>query len=264
MCPGLKPHSHQERLALANSLVPRWMEKFGDDLLAVALSASVARGEDSAYSNLELDVFVRQKPEDENDHFLQRIVDGMLIEVIYHTPEEFLEDRISIASHWYMSASDRLVPIYNAPFLENLLKQVQATPHTPQEFIRAATRVRFEFQESYSKVLNAVQEGNVEGISLLVMDAVLHTLHMLALLNQHSFTTFSRYIEESRTFTIRPERLRNLLDILVQGRYWDLAALRDVMWSVFEDMEKIFAGYGIQLFEDELDPNLPNRPYLTP
>lgn len=264
MAAGLRPHTHEERLELARRLVPLWLTKFGDDLLAVAVSASVARGQDCAYSDLELDVFVRQKPADENEHYLQRIVDGMLIEAIYHTPDEFLEDRMSIAPHWHMSASDQLVPIYNAAFLEDLLAKVRSAQHPQQEFVRAATRERFELQESFSKVLNAIAQENREGMSLLIMDAALHTLRILALLNKHSFTTFSRYISEARTFVIKPERLDDLLDILEYGRYRDLVMLESVTWSVFDDMEKIFAGYGIQLYKDELDPNLPNSPYLTP
>lgn len=259
---GIRPHTRSERLAVIEKLIPLWQEKFGDNLLSVAVSASVARGEDCAYSDLELDLFLRDSPEVEDERYLQRVVDGMLIEVVYHTPEAFLRERTGIAGHWHMSASDRLVGVYNAPFIDELMAQIDAAHHTEDEFLRAASRPRYELQESFSKVLNAVEQGNVEGISLLVMDAVMHLLQVLALVNRHSFTTFGRYIAEARAFAIKPDCFDDLLDILVEARYRDLPYVGEVMWAVFAGVECIFEARGFRLYEDELDPNLLNRRYL--
>ena len=261
---GLKPHA--QRQAVVDGLVPLWQQKFGENLIAIAASASFARGEDCAYSDLELEVFVKEKPASPDEGYLQRVVDGMLVEVIYHTPEEFLRERSGIAPHWHMSASDRLAPVYNAPFIEALMVQVQAAQsavqHSAGEFLRAATRQRFELQEAFSKVLNAVEQNNVEGVSLLLMDAVLHLLHVLALVNRRPFVTFARYIHAARSFEIKPERFDDLLDLLVEGRYTDLQVLGEIAWAVFSGVERIFAERGIQLYADPLDPNLPNRPVL--
>ena len=267
---GLRPHTHAQRQAVVDGLIPLWQQKFGEKLIAIAASASFARGEDCAYSDLEMEVFVKEKPASPDEGYLQRVVDGMLVEVIYRTPEEFLRERSGIAPHWHMSASDRLAPVYNAPFIEELMAQVQAAqqaaqsavPHSAGEFLRAATRQRFELQESFSKVLNAVEQNNVEGVSLLLMDAVLHLLHVLALVNRRPFVTFARYIHAARSFEIKPERFDDLLDLLVEGRYTDLQALGEIALAVFTGVEHIFAERGIQLYADPLDPNLPNRPVL--
>jgi kanamycin nucleotidyltransferase len=261
---GLKPHTRAERWSVVEQLVPLWKEKFGNNLLAVAVSASMARGTDAVYSDVELDVFVREKPSSGEDGYLQRVVDGMLVEAIYYTPEEFLQDRTSLARHWYMSDSDTLVPVYNQDFVSSLMAQVRAIRHSEVDFIRAASRERFELQESFSKVLNAAEKDNQVGISLLVMDASMRLLHVLALLNRHSFTTFGQFIAEARTFTVKPERFDDLLDVLVEGTYRDLSALRELFLTVFAGLESLFARRGVQLYQDELDPNLPNRPYLEP
>lgn len=261
---GLKPHTHAERQAVVDQLIPLFERKFGADLLAIAASASFARNQDRAYSDLELEVFVRNPLPPEEDGYLQRIVDGMLVEVIYRTPEAFLAERTRLAEHWTMSASDRLVGVYNAPFVEGLMAQIEAVQHPESEFLVVATRKRFELQEGFSKVFNAVEAGNVEGVSLLVMDAALHLLHVLALVNRHSFTTFARYIPEARGFAVKPEGFDELLDLLVRGEYADLARLGQVMWAVFAGVERIFEERGVRLYADPLDPNLPNRAYLTP
>jgi kanamycin nucleotidyltransferase len=259
---GIKPHTRVERQAVVQQLIPLWQRKYGDRFLAAAVSASVARGKDGSYSDLELDVFLSEMPQAEEERYLQRVVDGMLIEVIYHTPEEYLRERMNIAPHWYISASDRLLPVYNPALIENLMGQIQAAQHTDQEFTRAATRGRFELQESFSKVLNAVEQNNVEGVSLLVMDAALNLLQTLALLNQRPFTTFGRFIHEARAFALKPERLDDFLDILVEGSYQHLPRLGEVAQAVFTSLEGIFRQRGIELFQDELDPNLPNQRYL--
>jgi hypothetical protein len=90
---GLKPHTHEQRHAIIQQLIPLFRQRFGDNLVAIAADASYARGEDRSYSDLELEVFVHEMPGEGEDPYLQRIVDGMLIEVMYHTAEEYLKQR---------------------------------------------------------------------------------------------------------------------------------------------------------------------------
>lgn len=255
--PGLKPHTHAERAAIIEKLVPLWRQKFGENLLGIAACASYARNEDCAYSDLELELFLKELPADEETCYL-RVVDGLLIEVIYHTPQDFLLERTGIASHWYISASDRLVPVYNALFIDKLMQQVQAVQHSNEALVRVAAEERYELQETFAKVLNAVEQNNREGVSLLVMDAAMRVLQILALINRQPFVTFASYIAQARRFLVKPERLDDLLDILVQGGYGDLPRLREVMLAIFTGMVRIFAERGLRLYDDAFDPNLPN------
>ena len=96
--------------------------------------------------------------------------------------------------------------------------KMKSIQHSQNDFLEAATRGRYEFQESFCKVLNAVETKNHEGISLLLMDAVLHLLQMLSFINQQPFSTFSQFLSEARKFEIKPERFDNLLDCLSMGR----------------------------------------------
>ncbi len=113
-------------------------------------------------------------------------------------------------------------------------------------------------------MLNAVEQNNLEGVSLLVMDATLKVLQVLALINRQPFITFASYISQARQFPIKPERFDDLLDILVQGTYQDLPLLREVVLAVFMGMEKIFAERGFPLYDDPFDPNLPNPVIPSP
>jgi len=261
---GIRRHSHEERLRMVEQLVEFWQKKFADNLLGVAIGASVARGEDQAYSDLELDVFLREKPAKREEQYLQRVVDGMLIEAIYHTPEEYIKERETIPYHWHLSASDQWTVVYNPVFFDEFKDKLSAIHYSDADFISAATRKRYQLQESFCKVLNAVEVNNREGISLLLMDAALNLLEVLAYLNQQPFTTFSRYISQAKEFTIKPDRLDDFLDLLVNGTYQDLPMVREVSLKVFTSLEKIFRDHRIELFNDELDPKLLNRSTIIP
>lgn len=261
---GIRAHSRDDRLAVVDQLISLWKEKFGDNLLGIAVSASVARGEDQAYSDLELDVFLRDKPAIKEEQYLQRVVNGMLIEAIYHTPEEFLKERETIPDHWYISASDQWMVVYNQEFFDDLLDKLEKNQYNHVNFLTTATSGRYELQESFCKVLNAVEMENREGISLLLMDAVLHLLQMLSFLNQQPFTTFSRYISQAREFQIKPTRFDDLLNLLVDGTYQELEQVKEICLAVFASIEEIFRQNGIELYNDELDPHLPNRTTINP
>lgn len=154
--------------------------------------------------------------------------------------------------------------VYNPTFFEDLKNKLNSIQYSRADFLSAATKKRYQMQESFSKVLNAVEMDNNEGISLLLMDAALILLEVLAYLNQQPFTTFSRFITEARKLQIKPDRLDDLLDLLVNGTYQNLPMVKEVCLAVFASLEKLFKEHGIELFNDELDPNLPNRTMIHP
>lgn len=256
---SIQPHTHEQRTAIVEQLIPLFHTKFGDNLLAIAATASYARGTDLDYSDLELTVFLREPLEGEKDPYLQRIVDGLLIEVEYLTPDVYFQRFKDLKDYWGIPGSDPLVGIYNVDFIKELCAKVAAIRHTPTQYRRAAARKQPEVQEAFAKVFNAISEDNREGIGVLFFDAVLILLHMLALLNGKPFTTLSRYIAEARNFKIKPDRLDEMLNILVEGDYANLRRLKNVMTDVYESLERIFAGYKLPFGDASFDPNIPNK-----
>jgi hypothetical protein len=87
---------------------------------------------------------------------------------------------------------------------------------------------------------------------------------MLAFLNQTPFITFGRFIHQAREFKIKPTRFDDLLNLLVFGSYRDVDKVGEICRAVFYSLEKIFREHGIELFNDTLDPHLPNRSTIIP
>lgn len=256
---SLKPHTRAEREAVAAALIPLWRRKFGDGLLAVAATGSFARGDDRAYSDLELVVFVREPPTPGEDPYLQRIVDGMLVEAEYLTEEAYVARYATLSADWYLSGGAPLLPLHNGPFVERIARRVAEIRYPREQFLRRAARRFIEVQEASAKVLGAIDAGDRTAIPLTLFDAVMHVLVTLSFLNQRPFTTFARFIDEGREMPRTPARLGELLDVVVDGRYQDLPHLRDVILDVVDGLERQFRDEGVPVTDASLDPHLPNR-----
>ena len=69
------------------------------------------------------------------------------------------------------------------------------------------------------------------------------------------------FIQQARNFRIKPQRFDDLLELVVAGNYTDLPHLRQLVLTVFASFEQVFADHGFALYDDTLDPNVPNKRY---
>jgi len=233
--------------------VPLVRRKFGENLVALAATASYARGEDSDYSDLELTAFVKAMPEGRRWGGVSKIRDGLLIELIWTTREIYLADTREVTGNWYLAGSDTLLPVINDEFIDEL--NGYAVENLREKCLTRAAKHWHEVQEATAKVLNAALAGNRDGVPLLVGDMLRHMLIVASFLNQTPYVTFSRFISQARDFEIKPAGLDVLFDTVVQGTYQDLRALEKNVVSVFSQFESIFAELGIELYDADLDPS---------
>lgn len=246
---GLKKYTHQDRRRIIEEILPQIRAKFGDNLVALAAQGSFARGEDSDYSDLELIAFVKKMPEGRRG--IGKICDGLLVELVWTTREEYIAETLEITKMWYLAASDRLLPIINAEFITELSKY--RAENLKEKCLAEAKRHWHEVQESTSKVLNAIAAENRDGLPLVLFDMTRHFLISLSLLNQTPYTTFARFVSEARVFAIKPAEFDDLLDLIVEDVYQDLPKLEETVVSVFSQFEEIFERLGIELYDEKID-----------
>ena len=258
---GLRTHTHEERARVARRLLDGWRRVFGDRLVAVASTASFARGDDRPYSDLELVVFLRDRPGPDDDPYFQRIVGGLLVEAEYVTEAGYLERYRALPREWYLSGSAPLRPLYNAPVVDRVRTARDAIVHTDEAFVLRAAERFLDVQESFGKVLGAVSARDRSAIPLLVADAVTQALITLSFLNRRPFTTLATFMSEGRAFTAKPSHLDALLDVLGGGRFDDLSEIREVILRVFAGFEEMFDARGYVLYDGDLNPGLPNKGY---
>jgi hypothetical protein len=251
---GIRRYTHADRQQVIEELLPLIQRKFGANLVAVAASASFARGEDADYSDLELIAFVERMPAEEQRGGMGRIRDGMLVELVWMTREAYLASTRDVTGNWYIAGSDTLLPLINAPFIEALNRyQVE---RLREKCCEQARRHWYEVQESTAKVLNAITANNRDGLPLLLFDMTLHMLIVLSFLNQTPYVTFARFITQARAFELKPASLTALLDMIMHGSYQDHAAVQATVVAVFSQFEAIFAALGLELYDSTIDPNV--------
>ena len=248
---GLKKHTHQDRQRIIEELLPQIQAKFGDNLIALAEQGSFARGDDSDYSDLELIAFVKKMPE--GRHGVGIICDGLLVELVWTTREKYIAETLEVTEMWYLSASDKLLPIINAEFI-NELSEYRAE-NLREKCLDEARRHWNEVQEATSKVLNAIKAENRDGLPLVLFDMTRHFLISLSLLNQTPYTTFARCVSEARVFAIKPTGFDSLLDLIAQGAYQDLPELEKIVVAVFSQLEEIFENQRIELYDEKINLN---------
>ena len=254
---GLRKHTHEDRQRVIDQIVPLIRRKFGDNLLALAAQASFARGEDYGYSDLEMIAILKETPEGKKWGGMGRIVDGLMVELVWMTKEHYLEETKDVGEFWFISGSDTLAPIINSELIAELNSFRPADLR--EKCLKRAVDRWYEAHEATAKVLNAIDRENREGLPLLVSDMVLHMLVVLSFLNQTPYVTFARFIEQARTFETKPDGMDELLDILVLGQHGDLSMLRDLTTRVFSEYEEMFEREGCRLYDESVDPNRPGQ-----
>lgn len=81
----------------------------------------------------------------------------------------------------------------------------------------------------------------------------------LSLINHTPYITAGKFITQARSFKLKPECFDDLVDAVNKGAYQDLARLEKTITVVFEGFEKIFKKLGCRLYEDNVDPSIPDN-----
>lgn len=237
---GLKKHTHNDRSEIVAKLIPLLQTHFKENLLAFASSASYARNEDSDYSDLELIVFVKQfesfyKPA------IGFIIDGMLTEIYLTTVEQYLAER-EIGKNWYIAGSDRLLGIINTELIESIN---QTAPKDLEMNCRSfAIQQWNDVQEATSKVLNA---KDAEAVHVLANDMLMQIMILLSFLNKSPYITLSKFVGQSKKFSLKPESFTLLLQQIEQGCP-NLAELQNLSEAVFNELEVLMDAQGLEIY----------------
>ncbi|PWU24077.1 hypothetical protein C5B42_00685 [Candidatus Cerribacteria bacterium 'Amazon FNV 2010 28 9'] len=245
---GIKPHTHEERTAVIDKLIPVIKSQLGDNLLGLASGGSFARGEDIDYSDLELVAFIKQPLK--SDWEIRKIVDGLYIVVVADTKEGYISKYLDITDIWYASGGDKLKPIIN----EELINELNAyKPTDIEQKCLAQIEKRWHlFQEITAKTLNTLKLKNQDGLPIILSQMVKELLVILSYLNQTPYITLGKYITQAKQFSVKPEGTNTLFDLFTSGKYQDLSSLDRVTKTIFSSLESDLEQKGLRLYTNEL------------
>lgn len=248
MARGLRPHTHEDRRRVLERVASQARAHFGDNLIALASTGSFARGDDGAYSDLEATAFLTEMPPGKRG--VGRIVDGLLIELIWTTRQAWLDMVCaSPGEEWHLAGSDVLQPVINPEFIAGL--KAEARRVRRDTCLTLAHNHWHDVQESTAKVLKASACGDAEALSLVFPDMARHVLISLAFLNARPFTTFARFISEARTFDLLPPSFEPMAAAL-RSDYSDTAGIHALALALFDDMEGLLDLTEVRPYQEAL------------
>jgi len=224
-------------------------EELGKNLVAIAADGSYARHTDSGYSDLELMIFVRDNSR--LPHGFSKIHAGMLVEGLFVTAEDYHKMVYEPNKEWYIAGSDRLLPITNHAFIRKLKKY--RVKHLARKCDRNALDMLNEIQESFGKLLNTIDRKNRENLFLVLSDAVMGVLKLLAYVNRRPYESLNSIVTEARTLKHKPKGFDEFLNLIMQGKYHNLAALKKSTRQLYLGIEGYFSKkYKTNIYDSDL------------
>jgi len=234
---GLKKYTHAQRTRIITEMiVPRIKKALGKNLIAIAADGSYARNEDTDFSDIELMIFVRNKKT--LPIGFGRIINGILVEGLYVTEQEYYRSTIEPNEYWYISGSDTLKPLINPRFIKKVQKYIVKNLST--KCFKHAKEVLYEIQESFGKLFNVIRKKNGENLFPVLADAVIHVLKLIALINETPYKTISSFITQAKQFQIKPKGFDEFIQVIVDGSYTDLEKLEQRATVLFAGIEDYF------------------------
>lgn len=247
---GLKKHTHAQRMEIINKIiVPILKRKLGKNFIAIAADGSYARNEDSYFSDIELMIFVKDKKN--LPRGFGRIVNGILIEGLFVTEDEYYKSTLDVNEEWYISGSDRLMAIIDKAFIKKV--QNYKVKNVSSKCFEYAKNMLSEIQESFGKLLTTIKMRNRENLFPVLADVVMQVLKLMAYINKTPYKTLSTFVTQARNFKIKPRGFNEFIDMIVDGNYLNFETLQKRSAKLFTGIEEFFTNkIGNDIYDSDL------------
>lgn len=247
---GLRKHSHAERYhILRKFIIPTLRRELNKNLIAIAADGSFARHEDTAYSDLELMIFVKDNKK--LPRGFSKVYDGMLIEGLFITEKDYYEMIREPNEQWYLAGSDILLPVLNKAFLRQLKRY--RLKNRDKKCVALARGSLHEVQEAFGKLFSAIDARNRENLFVILSDVVLSVLRLLAFINKKPYTSSRKFITEAKAFKKKPRGLDDFLAVVAEAAYLDWDLLERTAENLFTGIEKYLKKrVGGRVYDDDL------------
>lgn len=245
-----RPHTHQDRARIVSRLADLHRDGLGANLVGLATQGSFARNEDREYSDLELVVFLKRLPADVERVDGEQIFDGMFVDLVWTTEDDYIASVKEVTPAWYIAGSDRLEPVVNRELIERI------NGYRPQNLrarcLEQAVRRWPALHEATTKVLNALARDDAPDLGRLFFSVLDHVLVVLAFLNATPYTSGSTMLQEALALPQQPPALAELAEIVVRGAHTDRPRVRRAVTAALVELEGMLEVEGATLEVHEL------------
>lgn len=212
MLPQLRNYTHEQRVEIARRISKLAFDKYGDDVLAVFVCGSTSKGLDRPYSDLEMNVIVREGVEIPMKYY---VLDGLIIQIEYVQSSRILKAAEKFTDNWHWEADqyrNRIILYERDQWFRKLDEAVNKNDReSPTEAIRKSFMM---MTESMAVLKNALLTNDKNGIlargRVLADDAA----RLVLLLNRKYVTTTSWFWKIAFEAPIKPKDFKDLVEKL--------------------------------------------------
>ena len=207
----LRGVSHEERVDVGKKICSKVLEKFGDQILAVLIIGSTSKSLDRPFSDLEMDVIVKDTLEVPTKYYLYN---GLLIQIDYKQETPFLKEVRKITREWPLWADEcrnRIVLFERDHWTQNLADAVKESDGS--DFSEALRFAALGMTESLAAVRNADFKGDLQDLRTRAFNMAWDTAKLVYLINRKYVMTTSRFWKQLSECPDQPQDLRKLIDI---------------------------------------------------
>jgi hypothetical protein len=246
---------HREKLKVVEEIGRVIGSRFGHEILLGLVSGSVARGEDTAYSDLEVIFVTRNRvrlPGMSPDGFREFLLGDLQTQIEFRTKEEVISERLThVGPYWPFQVWIYLEPhvFYGeqetvAATTTEFRKRVAALPDSA--FREAAGHALLWVRGHLGKVRNAHDQGDDARAAQAAEWMGYEVAGFVALANRRYYTHADlRWLEESKSFPLLPNDYHKLMLQLHLGR--DRAEALEAAQTIYNACAGFAARLGIRM-----------------
>ncbi len=237
---GPQPMNHEDRLKLANEIAGRFHEHFGENVLAIGAYGSLARGTDTAYSDIEMYCVI--KGEEINTSY-EWSAGKWKAEVDVQSADILLKWATELDETWSLTHGSciQILPLYDPGDFFGQLKD-RLFDHKDEEFesvIKAM--IVGELYEFIGKIRNTIASGNTSSLPIQIGNITKYGAFMIGLANRSLYTSSSNFLPESIVLADRPNGYDALCELVMRGELNDFPSIvraADLFWEGIEAWAK--------------------------
>ena len=230
--PPLRSVSHEERVEVGKKICSKTLETFHDNVLAVLIIGSTSKSLDRPFSDLEMDVIVKDGLEVPTKYYLH---DGLLVQIDYKQESSFLTEVVKITREWPLWADEcrnRIVLFERDGWTRKLVQAVEENDKA--DFSEVLRFAALGMTESLAAVRNANLKDDLVDLRTRAFYLAWDTAKLVYLLNRKYVLTTSWFWKQLFECPELPRGLRRLIDIttgVVSSTTEEVVEASEMLWK---------------------------------
>jgi kanamycin nucleotidyltransferase len=249
MSRGPQPMNHEDRLKLAKEIASRFQGHFAESMLAIGVYGSLARGTDTAYSDIEMYCVIKGQ---RIDTPYEWSTGEWKAEVDVQSADVLLKWAAELDETWSLTHGScvNILPFYDPGNFFGQLKEL-VFDHSDEEFESVIKdMIVGELYEFLGKIRNTVASGNTSSLTIQAGNIAKYGAFMIGLANRSLYSSSSNLLPESLALPDRPNGYDALCELVMRGELNDFPRVVQAADRFWDGVESWAKARGLKIHEN--------------